>query len=166
MYPEELDPPNHGPVRQLLNAKLSPAASREMQPIIEHWTTTCIDAVIEAGTCDLLYDITGPVPAYTTLDWLGFPHERIIEAAETTHDSLGYPPGSERWEKAFASNMIEQTLWETCEARRTEPRDDLISWLMTQEVNGEPVDDAPGGRHQTVKTTWCAPRDSNPKPAD
>jgi cytochrome P450 len=140
-YPEELDPPHHGPVRQLLNAKLSPGASRDMMPVIERWTRTCIDAVIESGECDLLYDITGPVPAYTTLDWLGFPHDRIIEAAETTHDSLGYPPGSERFQRAFANHMIEETLWETCAARRKEPRDDMISWLMTQEVNGEPVDD-------------------------
>lgn len=140
-YPEELDPPAHGPVRQLLNARLSPVASKAMQPSIERWTTTCIDAVIEAGQCDLLYDLTGPVPAYTTLDWLGFPHDRIIEAAETTHDTLGYPPTSERWKKAFASTMIEETLWETARARRKEPRDDIISWLITQEVNGEPVDD-------------------------
>jgi cytochrome P450 len=140
-YPEELDPPHHGPVRQLLNARLSPSASRELQPTVEQWTTTCIDAVIEAGECDLLYDITGPVPAYTTLDWLGFPHDRIIEAAERQHDIVGYPPGSERFNRAMANNMVEQTLWETCAARRNDPRDDLISWLMTQQVNGEPVDD-------------------------
>lgn len=142
-YPEELDPPHHGPVRRLLNSKLSPAASRQMLPIIDQWVSTCIDAVIEAGECDLLYDITGPVPAYTTLDWLGFPHDRIIEAAETTHDSLGYPIGSERRTKAVSgrSNMIVQTLWETAAARRAEPRDDLISWLITQEIDGEPVDD-------------------------
>jgi cytochrome P450 len=77
-YPEELDPPAHGPVRQLLNARLSPNASKAMLPSIEYWTTTCIDAVIEAGECDLLYDITGPVPAYTTLVWLGYPEEGII----------------------------------------------------------------------------------------
>jgi cytochrome P450 len=140
-YPEEIDPPYHGPVRKLINTRLSPDASREMQPTIEYWTTTCIDAVIEAGECDLLYDLTGPVPAYTILDWLGFPHDRIIEAAEIMHDTLGYPPNSERFKKARDNDLIEETLWETCAARRKEPQHDLISWLMTQEVNGEPVDD-------------------------
>jgi cytochrome P450 len=139
-YPEELDPPNHGPVRRLLNARLSPAASGELLPAIRHWTTTCIDAVIEAGECDLLYDVTSPVPAYTTLDWLGIPHDRIIETAERVHDMVGYPPGSERW-KAATSTGFQSILWETCAARRSDPRDDLISWLMTQEINGEPVDD-------------------------
>jgi cytochrome P450 len=142
ILPMELDPPHHGPVRQLLNAGLSPGASRKMQPIIEHWATTCIDAVIEAGECDLLYDITGPVPAYVTMDWLGFPHDRILEAAETVHHLVGYPPGSEECDKARQSTMIEQTLWETCAARRKEPHDDLISRLMTQEVDGKPVTDS------------------------
>jgi cytochrome P450 len=112
-----------------------------MLPSIEYWTTTCIDAVIEAGRCDLLYDITGPVPAYTTLLWLGFPEEGIIQAAEKMHDSLGYPPTSERWKAAFANNVVEETLQATVAKRRKEPADDMISWLMTQEVNGEPVDD-------------------------
>jgi cytochrome P450 len=140
-YPEEIDPPDHWPLRKLINARLSPAESREMQPAIEHWTTTCIDAVIGVGECDLLYDITGPVPAYTILDWLGFPHDRVIEAAEIMHDTLGYPPESDRYKKARANDMIQQTLWAACAARRKEPRHDLISWLMTQEINGKPVDD-------------------------
>jgi cytochrome P450 len=63
--PMELDPPHHGPVRGLLNTRLSPAASRKMQPIIEEWTTLSIDSVIEAGECDLLYDVLGPVRAFT-----------------------------------------------------------------------------------------------------
>jgi cytochrome P450 len=141
LYPEELDPPNHGPVRRLLNARLSPAASEELKPTIEHWTRTCIDAVIEAGECDLLYDVTSPVPAYTTLDWFGIPHDRIIETAERVHDMVGYPPGSERWNAAISGNGIEQILWETCAARRADPGDDLVSWLMTQEIGGQPVDD-------------------------
>jgi cytochrome P450 len=140
--PIELDPPVHTPVRQLLNSQLSPGASRRLQPVIERWVTSCIDAVIEAGECDLLYDITGPVPARVTLDWLGFPHDRIIEAAETVHHMVGYPPGSEEFNQAAQNMMIEQTLLETCAARRQEPRDDLISWLMTQQLNGEPVSDS------------------------
>lgn len=140
-WPQELDPPYHGLVRGLLNARLSPRASRNLQPLIRHWVTTCIDAVIEAGECDLLYDVTGPVPAYVTLEWLGFPHDRIIEAAQSFHHLVGYPPGSEEFNAALGNDMIRETLWETCAARRREPRDDLISWLMTQELDGKPVSD-------------------------
>jgi cytochrome P450 len=140
-WPEELDPPYHSAVRGLLNGVLSPRASRELQPAIDDWVTACIDAVIEAGECDLLYDVTGPVPAYVTLDWLGFPHDRIIEAAQTFHHMVGYPPGSEEFTRAMGNDMIRETLRETCAARRREPRGDLISWLMTQELDGGPLSD-------------------------
>jgi len=141
-YPEELDPPNHGPVRRLLNAIMSPTASKALQPRIEHWTTTCIDSIIEAGEGDLLYDVTGPVPAFTTLEWLGFPLDRVIEAAEIMHDTLGYAPHTERWQRAMEKRgVIDGILRQAIAERRKEPRDDAISWLMTQEVNGEPVDD-------------------------
>jgi cytochrome P450 len=140
-WPEALDPPYHTQVRGLLNGPLSPRAARNVQPLIEYWTTACINRVIEAGTCDLLYDVTSPVPAYITLDWLGFPRDRIIEAAQSFHDMVGYPPGSPEFNRALRNDIIRPTLWEACVARREEPRDDLISWLMTQELDGEPLSD-------------------------
>ncbi|GAA1851340.1 cytochrome P450 [Pseudonocardia ailaonensis] len=141
LYPIELDPPNHGPVRRLLNEQLSPAQSRRMLPSIERATTETIDEVIEAGACDLLEDIAGPVPAQVTLDWLGYPQDRIRRAAELFHWLFGYPPSSDEWKQAVASTEVEETLQEVCAARRTEPRDDYISWLLAQEIDGRPVEE-------------------------
>ncbi|MCD4524248.1 cytochrome P450 [Nocardioides sp. cx-173] len=139
--PIEVDPPYHTKVRGLLNPKLSPAESRKMQPIIEQWVTTCIDRVIEKGECDLLTDVVGPVPAYVTMGWLGFPEETVLEAQESVHHMVGFPQGSPEFNEAVQSTLILDTLIQTCLARRAEPRDDLISWLMTQELDGEPVTD-------------------------
>jgi cytochrome P450 len=142
LYPEELDPPEHTSVRRLLNAQLSPMASKAMQPRIEHWVTHFVDSVIEKGECDLLYDVTGPVPAFVTLEWLGYPLDKALEAGQIIHDLLGYPPASERWMKALADvEMIQSILAETVAARRIEPRDDAISWFLTREIDGEPVKD-------------------------
>jgi cytochrome P450 len=140
-YPEEQDPPHHAPVRRLINAHLSPAEAQRMIPEIERWTTTFIDDDIESGSCDLLEEITGPVPAFVTLSWLGYPHDRIRAAADMMHGIFGYAPNSERWLQAVQSNEVEGTLWELCAARRAEPKDDFISWAVRQTVNGEPVGD-------------------------
>jgi cytochrome P450 len=140
--PMELDPPGHTPIRQLLNPVMSPKASQALLPRIRHWTTHHIDAVIELGRCDLLYDVTGLVPAYVSLEWLGFPLEHAATAAEGYHNLMGYPPGSERY--MHGAELTAQTnavLWETIQARRAEPADDILSFLMTQDVDGRPVDD-------------------------
>jgi len=141
--PLELDPPHHIPVRQLLNPLLSPNAAQAIRPRVAHWTKHHIDAVIERGECDLLYDITSPVPAHVSLEWLGYPLEHADLASYGTHDMLGHPPGSEQYQRGFEATMqAHQILRETIAARRAEPRDDVISYLMTQELNGEPVDDS------------------------
>ncbi len=140
--PLELDPPAHTPVRQLLNPLLSPNASRAMGPSIARWTTSHIDAVIESGECDLVYDITSPVPAHITLEWLGFPLEHADLASYAFHDMLGCAPGTELFNRALHSIVrIQEILQATVAARRADPRDDVISHLTRQELNGEPVDD-------------------------
>jgi cytochrome P450 len=140
--PLEVDPPDHIAVRQLLNRLLSPQASAAMQPRIAHWTTRHVDAVIEAGECDLLYDITSPVPAHVTLEWLGYPLEHAEETSTAFHDMLGYAPGTEGFDRGFQNiARIFEILVDTIAARRAEPRDDVISHLMRQDLFGEPVDD-------------------------
>jgi cytochrome P450 len=142
ILPMEVDPPAHTPVRQLLNAAMSPSASEALLPRIEHWATHHIDAVIERGECDLLRDITGPVPAYVSLEWLGFPLEFADMAAEGMHDLMGFPPGSEQYNHGVALTVeTNEILAATIRARRSQPASDVISYLMTQELNGEPVDD-------------------------
>jgi cytochrome P450 len=56
---------------------------------------------------------------------------------------LGFPPGSELHQRGLeATLMAHEFLRETIAARRSEPCDDVVSYLMTQEVDGRPVDDS------------------------
>lgn len=140
--PLEVDPPAHIAPRQLLNPLLSPGAAAAMTPRIEHWTSHHIDWIIDSGECDLVYDITSPVPAYITLEWLGFPLEHAEEVSAAFHDSLGHAPGTEEWHRGVAGVMkTVEILADTIADRRKEPRDDVLSHLMTQELYGEPISD-------------------------
>lgn len=142
ILPLEVDPPAHIGPRQLLNPLLSPKAAEAMKPRIAHWTKQHIDAVIEAGECDLLYDITSPVPAHITLEWLGYPLEHADATSSAFHDMLGYAPGTEGFDRGFESVVRTiEILGDTIKARRSAPRDDVISHLMTQELDGRPLDD-------------------------
>lgn len=140
--PLEVDPPDHILYRQLLNPLLSPKASEALKPRMEYWTTRYIDAVIETGRCDLVYDLTSPVPAAITLEWLGYPLEHAEVASRGTHDTLGFAPGSEEFQIGMASTQkAHGYLRQAIAERRKERRDDVISYLMGQEVDGRPVDD-------------------------
>jgi cytochrome P450 len=141
--PLEVDPPAHIAVRQLLNRIMSPNAAQAMRARIAYWTAKHIDDVIEAGQCDLAYDIASPVPAHVTLEWLGYPLEHAELASYATHQTLGCPPGSEGFNQGYEATLrTHEFLREAIEAHRSEPRDDVISYLMQQELNGEPLDNS------------------------
>jgi cytochrome P450 len=142
VLPMEVDPPRHTPIRQLLNPLLSPAASEALKPRIEHWTTLHLDAIIEQGECDLLFDVTGPVPAHVSLEWLGFPLEHAADAAEGIHNLMGFSPGSDEYKRGIElTAKTTEILRKTLAARRAAPAEDAISHLIAQQLNGEPVDD-------------------------
>jgi cytochrome P450 len=124
----------------MLNVVSSPGASAAMMPRIEHWVTSHIDEVIEAGQCDFAYDIASPVPAHITLEWLGFPLEHATVASEAYHDLLGFPPGHPRFEASLAKkSRVEEILEDTVAARRAAPRDDPISYFTQYRIDGEQV---------------------------
>lgn len=140
--PLEVDPPAHIGVRQLLNPLLSPKAVQALKPRISYWTAHHIDAVVGAGRCDLVYDITSPVPAHISLEWLGYPLEHAALASQGTHDTLGSPPGSESFQRGIeATQRAHAILREAISERRQEPREDVISYLMRLELDGRTVDD-------------------------
>jgi cytochrome P450 len=142
ILPIEVDPPDHIAVRQLLNPLLSPNAVEAMRPRVIHWVEHHIDQIIEKGSCDIVYDLTSPIPAQITLEWLGYPLEHAVETSYAFHDVLGYPIGTERWNKGFEGLLRSgELLQEAVTARRQNPGDDVISYLLSRELYGKPVDD-------------------------
>jgi cytochrome P450 len=114
-----------------------------MRARIAYWTARHIDAVIEAGTCDLAYDIASPVPAHVTLEWLGYPLEHAELASQATHEMLGCPPDSEGFKRGYEATLrSHQILREAIAAHRIKPRDDVISYLMNQELEGQSLDNS------------------------
>ncbi|MGD9793303.1 MAG: cytochrome P450 [Acidimicrobiia bacterium] len=140
--PIELTTDEHAPLRRLLNAVTSPAASNALLPRIEHWTTHFIDQVIESGECDFVYDLATPIPAYITLEWVGYPLEHAEVASTAMHDTLGQPPGSDAFNRAVeAMGQMHAIIAETVVARRANPKDDIISYLCHTPVEGRLLSD-------------------------
>ncbi|HLI16626.1 MAG TPA: cytochrome P450 [Acidimicrobiales bacterium] len=140
--PIELDPPQSVPYRRMLNYLLSPAAVEAMKPRIAEYTTAMIDAFIERGECDFINELTSPVPALLTVNWLGFPAEYYARFAQAVHDVFGSAPGTERERRGIEGmDWIMQETKALVDARRREPRDDVVSYLCAQEIDGRPLSD-------------------------
>ncbi|MFI0354438.1 cytochrome P450 [Actinomadura sp. 9N407] len=139
-YPIELDPPDATGYRDLINPLLTPAAVDRLRPMIARHAARAVDAFIEHGSADFVRDLTNPVPAAVTLDWLGFPEADWAPLAGPIHDIFAAPAGSERARRgAEGLAYMEQRIRELIRARRAEPAADAVSALVTARgADGEP----------------------------
>lgn len=140
--PIEMDPPEFLDYRRILHPMLSPAAVDRVAPAIERFVHRCIDEFIEAGRCDFVHDLADPLPAMTTLHKLGLDIELWEKFSVPLHKVVFL-----RQENPKRANVMEelafihQTVAETITARRGAPRDDMISYLVHQHIDGRPLTD-------------------------
>ncbi|CPT71100.1 cytochrome P450 188A3 Cyp188A3 [Mycobacteroides abscessus] len=141
--PLEMDPPEFLQWRRALNRFFSPTAARELRPRIEAYARWCIDQHIEDGAIDLVLDLSNAVPALLTLDLVGLPMDDWRLYAEAVH-SLAYTPSGtpeyKKVEEGFA--MLIKEVIDTIPKRRADPREDLISFLVQLEIDGEKISDS------------------------
>jgi cytochrome P450 len=137
--PIEIDPPEFRKYRKLINPITAPAAIERLSGLVAKYTTWFIDEVIESGQCDLAQVIG--VPSIVTVDWLGLPVPDWDRYAHLHHAILAALPGSEEYVQATTVDMpfCSQQMREVIAARRAEPREDTISYLIHQEVDDRPI---------------------------
>ncbi|MFN8172211.1 MAG: cytochrome P450 [Candidatus Nanopelagicales bacterium] len=142
-YPIELDPPQSTLFRALVNPLLSKEAVRTMVPLIERNVREVMDSFIEDGEVDFAKQFTNPVPTKVIGEWLGFPPEDWEAIAGPIHDIFSAAPGSARgYRGGNALGWLDGRIRELLDARRAEPRDDVISYLVAQRrPDGEPYTD-------------------------
>jgi len=132
-YPIELDPPAAGDYRDLINPLLTQDAVAKLAPMIARHTTRIIDDFVTEGSVDFVRDLTNPLPAAVTLDWLGFPEAEWPKLAKPIHDIFAALPGSERAIRGGQGlAYMDERIRELIHARRAEPADDAVSYLVAQ----------------------------------
>jgi cytochrome P450 len=142
LIPMEIDGPVFTEYRRLLNPWFSPEAAERLRPQIVEFTNWCIDQVAEAGAIDLILDLANPVPALTTLEFLGLPVEDWEFYAYPYHAMVAYPQGSEGFARAVEGiGLIMGKLAEAFADRKQNPRDDLLTALTQTTISGAPIPD-------------------------
>ena len=139
--PIELDPPDFRPYRKVINAITAPAAVERMTPMIDFYCTWFVDQVIERGACDFT-EVIG-VPSIVTVEWLGLPVDGWRRFASAHRATLAQPRGSAEWTHAVEVDLpfLAEQMRTTIADRRREPREDAISFLCAQTVDGRPLSD-------------------------
>lgn len=144
-----LDPPRQTQLRRLVSHGFTPRRIAALEEGIREFVNGRISLMEEkAGTgapVDLHQDLSAPLPTFVLADLLGVPaadRARFgpwVKALTTLQDN-GFDSSSIVAAPDAVAEMFEY-FTHVIAARRVEPRDDLISALVTAEVNGERLGD-------------------------
>lgn len=138
----EAEAGRHTALRRAINPFMLPAAVDRDRPFLEQAATWCLDQKIEAGRMDMVLDFTNPVPAIWTMRLMGLPLTQWKHWAEYFHSATAYGPQMPERQVALARTpaMVAEVK-ELVGERRAHPGDDLVSRLVTMEIEGRPMND-------------------------
>lgn len=138
--PTQVDPPEHGKYRQILNPLLSPRVVGALQPRMRELVTELLDPIIEAGRCDFLNEFAVPFPSLIFVPMMGLPESdlemfldwknKILHTFDPDEKAANFQTVNAELQAYFTAVFEERK-------RRTDPGDDLIGNMVKAQFDGE-----------------------------
>ena len=138
------DDPRHAGQRQLVSPRFRLGALARHEDHVRRVVTELIDAVAATGQAEVVADLAAPLPAIMISDLIGYDRAvwpQVKWWSEVTMANAGFKDDDER-RPHDSGEAIADFAAETgklIEARRTEPRDDLMSLWVHGTVDGAPL---------------------------
>ncbi len=134
-----MDPPRHGQLRALVSRGFTPRRMVALESRIRELATLYIDRLIERGSCDFIANFAGLLPMDVVSEMLGVPEadrqtlRRWSDAVLHREEGQAELPA----QAIEASGQLYAYYAELVTERRKRPGDDLVSALLTAEIEGE-----------------------------
>jgi cholest-4-en-3-one 26-monooxygenase len=135
-----MDPPQHSRQRKLVNRGFTPRMINALELHIRDLARDILDQAIKQGTCDFVVDVAAELPLLVIAELIGVP----VEDRHKIFDWSNRMVGSEDPEYAVSMDQANDARMEMfmyahqlAEQRRTEPRDDIVTALLSAEVDGD-----------------------------
>ena len=135
-----IDPPEHTRYRKLVNKGFTPRMINALEPHIREMTAKLVDEAIEKGECDFVVDVAAELPLQVIAELIGVPMDDRHELFDWSNRMIG----SEDPEYAVSDEHLMEARVEMfmyanqlAEQRRAEPKDDIVTTLLSAEVDGD-----------------------------
>ncbi|GHH64022.1 putative cytochrome P450 [Streptosporangium violaceochromogenes] len=137
-----MDPPRHTRMRALVSRGFTPARVARLEPAVRAVTRRHLAPALETGTFDLVGAVAA-IPSHVVSELLGVAPQDRAEMARLADVMVARPDGDAVappafWEAAAALVARYRAL---IAERRGRPRDDLVSTLISADVDGDRLSD-------------------------
>ncbi|MFP3987348.1 cytochrome P450 [Streptomyces sp. E11-3] len=131
------------PHKALRSALLKPFSPRSLDVVVEsvrRGTRRLVEEAVERGTVDFAADVAAHIPLAAICDLLGVPAADRQHIIDLTSKALSSADGIPDEEATWSSrNGLLLYFSELASSRVKKPYDDVVSLLVTKEINGRPL---------------------------
>jgi cytochrome P450 len=137
------DPPQHARYRKIIDRALNATQVRELQPRLQKVANSLIDQFIDNGECDFIDQFAVPFPGIIVAELIGLDAKDYRRFKRWADNMLAYGTRlmspDELREAAEIELEMQHFVAAVLEDRRENPRDDLMSGLVTAYEGVEPL---------------------------
>jgi cytochrome P450 len=139
-----MDPPRHTRYRALVSKGFTPRTIQRLEGHVREVVTELIDGFAAGGTADFVQEFASELPMRVILELMGVPREEQPAVLDFSMRFFGaldpeYEGGPQDLDALMRS--IEAVAHRLAEERRRQPRDDMLSQLVSAEVDGQQLSD-------------------------
>jgi cytochrome P450 len=131
LNPVQYDPPMHIHYRKILNPWFTPIAVNALDAKVREVCNTLLEKFENSGSCEFIADFASLFPAHIFLALMGLPASEVDQFLEWEHAFL---KGETDAGRIAAAREIVAYLQKCCDDRRANPRDDLITAIVTSKI--------------------------------
>ena len=143
-----MDPPRHDTLRRLISSAFTPRNVAKIETQIAQQARIIVDELLDTGDCDFVTQVAARLPMWTISEMIGIDsadRERISHAADLVIGASDEElrDGEERLTSTLnAIITLHAAATDLAGQRRDNPADDLMTALVTAEIDGERLTDA------------------------
>ncbi|MCO6010388.1 cytochrome P450 [Actinoallomurus purpureus] len=140
-----LDDPRHARLRRIVSRAFTPRMIKKFEDDVARLAAEIVDRLVERGPCDFVTEVAMPLPLTIICAMMGIPesaYDDVIDATSlilaTGDPDYAGPDGRDRVSLLTEKfSFLHALMGELARERRAHPSDDLVTALVSAEVDGE-----------------------------
>jgi cytochrome P450 len=136
------DPPEHTWARKMLLPPFSMKSVSRFEEVTREHCRHLLDDILARGDgkADAATEYAQQIPPYVIATMLGVPTNMTADFTQWVREFLEFGPFNPEGAVEARANIL-TFVWNQIQDRRQNPKDDLLSYLVQQKVDGQPVPD-------------------------
>ena len=136
-----LDPPQHTKLRRIVSRGFTPKAINSLKEKLTERAHTIVTTAVENGTGDFVNDVACELPLQAIAELMGVPQDDRRKIFDWSNQMIGYDDPEYEGEPTMAAAELVGYSMAMAEERKKCPMDDIVTKLVSAEVDGEALSD-------------------------